>query len=53
VQQGPSVRFIANFPIRAFSAMLVINAAIRNITCEIDRRTLHHAARVGARANLP
>jgi hypothetical protein len=51
MQHGPSVRSIANFPIRDFSSMLRINAAIRNFSDEMERQTLHHDARVRPRAN--
>jgi len=50
-QHDPSVRSIANFPIRAFSPMRWINAAIRNFEQEMEWQSLHHDARVSARAN--
>jgi hypothetical protein len=51
VQHGANVRSIANFPIRAFSPMPSINAAIRNFGHEINWRTEHHDEHVSARAN--
>jgi len=50
-QHGANVRSIANFPIRAFSPMLWIDAAIRNFAHVMEWRTQHHVARVSGRAN--